>query len=146
MKGYLHNPEATEEAFWPDGWLRTGDIGTVDAEGFVYIVDRLKDLIITGGENVYPREVEEVIYTRTDIEDCSVIGVADREWGERVVAYLVPRPGRTLDLESLDSYLRERLSSFKVPKEYIRTGELPKSPQGKILRREVRNLYNANKI
>ncbi|MBN2241678.1 MAG: AMP-binding protein [Acidobacteria bacterium] len=143
MKGYLQNPDATAEAFWPDGWLRTGDVGTVDSRGYVYIVDRLKDLIITGGENVYPREVEEVLYTRPEIEDCSVVGVQDREWGERVVAYIVPRQGRTLVAAELHDFLESRLSSFKVPKEYIRVTELPKSPQGKILRREVRKLHKS---
>lgn len=141
MKGYLHNPDATAGALWPDGWLHTGDIGTVDSRGYVYIVDRLKDLIITGGENVYPREVEEVLYTRPEIEACSVIGVEDREWGERVVAYLVSRQGKTLAATELHAFLESRLSSFKIPKEYIQVAELPKSPQGKILRREVRKLY-----
>jgi len=145
MKGYLHNPDATAEAFWPDGWLHTGDVGTVDKNGYVYIVDRLKDLIITGGENVYPREVEEVLYTRPEIEDCSVVGVEDREWGERVVAYLVARQGKTLATDALHAFLESRLSAFKIPKEYIQVSELPKSPQGKILRREVRKLYKSDK-
>jgi long-chain acyl-CoA synthetase len=143
MKGYLHNPDATAEAFWPDGWLHTGDIGVVDSDGFVTIVDRLKDLIITGGENVYPREVEEALYTRTDIEDCAVVGVPDREWGEKVVAYIVPRRGMAQEPAELHAFLENCLSSFKVPKEYIRVEELPKSPQGKILRREVRSLYKS---
>jgi long-chain acyl-CoA synthetase len=140
MKGYLHNPEATAGAFWPDGWLHTGDIGTVDSRGYVYIVDRLKDMIISGGENVYPREVEEVLYTRSEIEDCSVIGVPDREWGEKVVAYLVPRRGKKMDIPEIHAYLEDRLSSFKIPRDYIQVAELPRSPQGKILRREVRKL------
>jgi long-chain acyl-CoA synthetase len=141
MKGYLHNPEGTREAFWKDGWLRTGDVGVLDDRGFVYIVDRLKDLVISGGENVYPREVEEVLYTRPEIEDCAVIGVPDREWGEKVVAFLIPRKGQHLEKEELKSFLKTRLSSFKVPKEYISVAELPKSPQGKILRKEVRKIY-----
>jgi long-chain acyl-CoA synthetase len=141
MKEYLHDPEGTERTFWNDGWLRTGDVGVVDAEGFVYIVDRLKDLIITGGENVYPREVEEVLYTRTEIEDCAVVGVHDREWGEKVVAYLVPREGQKIDAADLKAYLKGQLSTFKIPKEYLIVEELPKSPQGKILRKEVRKLY-----
>ena len=145
MKGYLRNPDATAGAFWPDGWLHTGDIGTVDSRGYVYIVDRLKDLIITGGENVYPREVEELLYKRPEIEDCAVVGVADREWGERVVAYIVPRQGNTLATAELHAFLENRLSSFKIPKEYIQVEELPKSPQGKILRREVRKLYKSDK-
>jgi long-chain acyl-CoA synthetase len=142
MKGYLHDPERTAEAFWNDGWLRTGDIGVIDERGFVYIVDRLKDLIITGGENVYPREVEEALYTRTEVEDCAVVGVPDREWGERVIAYIVPRKDQSIDQADVDSFLRTHLSAFKIPKEYLIVRELPKSPQGKILRKEVRKLYN----
>jgi long-chain acyl-CoA synthetase len=141
MKGYLHNPEATKEAFWNDGWLRTGDVGILDSRGFVHIVDRLKDLIITGGENVYPREIEEALYTRAEIEDCAVIGVPDREWGEKVVAFLIPRKGQTIDRVDLKRFLEARLSSFKIPKEFIRVADLPKSPQGKILRKEVRKIY-----
>jgi long-chain acyl-CoA synthetase len=141
MKGYLRNPEGTREAFWKDGWLRTGDVGFLDSRGFVFIVDRLKDLIITGGENVYPREVEEALYTRPEIEDCAVIGVPDREWGEKVVAFLIPRKKQRLEKEEIKTFLETRLSSFKIPKEYIKVDELPKSPQGKILRKEVRKIY-----
>ena len=141
MKEYLHNPEATTDAFWPDKWLRTGDVGVLDSRGFVYIVDRLKDMVITGGENVYPREIEEAIYLRTDIEDCSVVGVPDDLWGEKVVAYLVPRKGQTIEVQDLTAFLKFRLSSFKLPKQYFIVNELPKSPQGKILRKEVRKLY-----
>ena len=93
MKGYLNNPEATRSAFWEGGWYRSGDIGLFDPAGYLYIVDRLKDMIITGGENVYPREVEEVLYTYPEVEECAVIGVPDREWGERVTACIVPKKG-----------------------------------------------------
>jgi long-chain acyl-CoA synthetase len=146
MKGYLHDPEGTEKAFWNDGWLRTGDVGMVDTRGFVYIVDRLKDLIITGGENVYPREIEEALYTRADVENCAVVGVPDREWGEKVVAYLVPRKGQSIQTLDLSAFLKRRLASFKIPKEYIIVDELPKSPQGKILRKEVRELYKKKNV
>jgi len=142
MKGYLHDPEGTEKAFWKDGWLRTGDIGKVDDRGFVYIVDRLKDVIITGGENVYPREIEEALYTRAEIEDCAVIGAPDAEWGEKVIAYVVPRKGQKIETADLRAFLKTRLSPFKIPKEYFTVEELPKSPQGKILRKEVRKLYS----
>jgi long-chain acyl-CoA synthetase len=142
MKGYLHDPQGTQNAFWQDGWLRTGDIGKVDSKGFVYIVDRLKDLIVTGGENVYPREIEESLYVRNEIEDCAVVGVPDAEWGEKTVAYMVPRTGQKIDISDLNAFLRIRLSSFKIPKEYFVVEELPKSPQGKILRKEVRKLYS----
>jgi long-chain acyl-CoA synthetase len=101
-------------------------------------VDRLKDLIITGGENVYPREVEEQLYASPDVEECAVIGLPDKEWGERVVAFIVPKAGRTVVAENIKSFLKGRLSPFKVPKGYVVVNELPKSPQGKILKRELR--------
>ena len=138
MKGYLNDPEGTRAAFWEGGWLRTGDIGLFDAHGYLYIVDRLKDLIITGGENVYPREVEEVLYTRNEVEGCVVVGVPDQEWGERVVACIVPKCGQKVVPEELKAFLKTRLSPFKVPKEYIILNELPKSPTGKVLKRDLR--------
>jgi len=141
MKGYLNNPEGTRAAFWEGGWLRTGDIGLFDPDGYLYIVDRLKDLIITGGENVYPREVEEQLYTRPEVEECAVIGLPDKEWGERVAAFIVPKPGYSIVPEELKSFLKSRLSPFKVPKNYFTVNELPKSPAGKILKRQIRNQY-----
>jgi long-chain acyl-CoA synthetase len=141
MKGYLNNHEGTRSAFWEGGWLRTGDIGLFDPDGYLYIVDRLKDLIITGGENVYPREVEEQLYVRPEIEECAVIGLPDKEWGERVAAFIVPRSGHSVVPEELKSFLKSRLSPFKVPKEYVVVSELPKSPTGKILKREVKQQF-----
>jgi long-chain acyl-CoA synthetase len=145
MKGYLNNPEATEEAFWQDGWFRSGDIGVFDQDGYLYIVDRVKDMIITGGENVYPKEVEDVIHMRPEVEQCAVVGIPDREWGEKVTAFIVPRPGSAVDSGELKSFLKARLSSFKVPKEYIVVEEMPKSPAGKILKREIRKQYLESK-
>jgi long-chain acyl-CoA synthetase len=95
-------------------------------------------MIITGGENVYPREVEDVLYTREEIEECAVIGLPDPEWGERVCAFIIPRSGKRFDQEEIRTYLKSRLSSFKVPKEYRVVKELPRSPAGKILKRELR--------
>ncbi len=141
MKGYLDNPEATASAFWDGGWYRSGDVGLFDPEGYLYIVDRIKDLIITGGENVYPREVEERLHNRPEVLECAVIGVPDKEWGERVVAYILPKAGKTIDSDQLKASLKPTLSSFKVPKEYIVTDELPKSPAGKILKRVLRDKY-----
>ncbi len=138
MKAYVNNPEATTAAFWPDDWLRSGDIGVIDKDGYVFIVDRLKDLIITGGENVYPREVEEQLYTHPEVEECAVIGLPDKEWGERVAAYILPKPGRSVNVDELKRFLKSRLSPFKVPKQYVMVSELPKSPQGKILKRELK--------
>lgn len=141
MKGYLDNPEETRSAFWGEGWFRSGDVGFLDEDGYLFIVDRIKDMIITGGENVYPREVEEVLYTRNEIEGCAVVGIPDREWGERVTAFLTPRPGQKIIPEELKVFLKSRLSPFKVPKEYIVVNELPKSPAGKILKRELKKQY-----
>jgi long-chain acyl-CoA synthetase len=141
MKGYLNNPEDTRAAFWGDGWFRSGDVGHLDKEGYVFIVDRIKDLIISGGENVYPREVEELLYARPEVAECAVIGLPDKEWGERVAAFIVPKPGQRIVPDELKAFLKVHLSPFKVPKEYIVATELPKSPAGKILKREVRRQF-----
>ena len=138
MKGYLDNPEATKAAFWRDGWFRSGDIGHVDENDYVYIVDRVKDMIITGGENVYPREVEEVIYERPEVRECAVIGLPDKEWGERVAAYIIAKPGKTINTDELKIFLKSRLAPFKVPKEFNIVTEFPLSPTGKILKRELK--------
>ena len=138
MKGYLNNPQGTADVFWDAEWLRTGDIGVSDNHGYITIVDRLKDLIITGGENVFPREVEEAIYTWPDVEQCAVIGLPDKEWGERVAAFLVPREGSAVATDELKAFLKGRLSPFKVPKEFTLMADLPKSPAGKILIRELK--------
>jgi len=98
-------------------------------------------MIITGGENVYPREVEEVLYTRPEVEGCAVVGIPDKEWGERVIAFIAPKPGQKIVPEELKAFLKSRLSPFKVPKEYIVVNELPKSPAGKILKRELKKEY-----
>jgi len=141
MKGYLDNPEANETAFWDGEWFRSGDIGLFDDDGYLYIVDRLKDMIITGGENVYSREVEEVLYTRPEIQECAVIGLPDREWGERVTALLLLKPGEHLDKDTLHAYMKSRLPSFKVPKEYRTVNDFPRSPAGKILKRELKEQF-----
>jgi long-chain acyl-CoA synthetase len=140
-KGYLNNPEETASAFWGD-WFRSGDIGVMDEDGYLYIVDRLKDMIITGGENVYPRDVEEVLYTRAEVLECAVVGLPDEEYGERVTAFIIPREGREVDAASLREYLKDRLAGFKVPKEFIVVDELPKTSTGKFLKREIRNRYS----
>lgn len=137
MKEYLNKPEATRASFHGE-WFRSGDIGILDDRGYLFLIDRLKDLIITGGENVYPREIEEILYTRDEVQECAVIGRSDREYGERVVAYIVPHEGKTIDPGALKAYLAARLSRYKVPKEFISVAELPKSNTGKILKRELR--------
>jgi len=141
MKGYLHNPEANETAFWEGEWFRSSDIGVFDDDGYLYIVDRIKDMIITGGENVYPREVEEVLYTRPEIQECAVIGLPDQEWGERVTAFIILRSGEPFDKDTLHAYMKSRLAPFKVPKEYVTVNDFPRSPAGKILKRELRKQF-----
>ena len=145
MPGYLNNPEGTRAAFWEDGWFRSGDIGRFDPNGYLYIVDRLKDMIITGGENVYPKEVEDVLYARPEVEECAIIGLPDPEWGEKVTAFIVARPGEHIDPDALKAFLKSRISAFKVPKEFRAVSELPKSPAGKILKRQLRKEVHEQK-
>jgi long-chain acyl-CoA synthetase len=138
MKGYLNNPEETRAVFWGD-WLRSGDIGVFDEDGYLYIIDRIKDMIITGGENVYPREIEEILYKRPEVGECSVIGIPDKEYGERVTACIVlKQKGQQLDPQELKSFLKNQLAPFKVPKDFIILEELPKGSTGKILKRELK--------
>jgi long-chain acyl-CoA synthetase len=141
MKGYLNNPQDTEATFWKDGWFRSGDIGILDEEGYLFIVDRLKDMIITGGENVYPREVEEVLYAIPGVQECAVIGIPDKEWGEKVIAFIVPKEEKELPAADIKAFLKSRLSPFKVPKEYVMVKEMPKNAAGKILKRELKTAH-----
>jgi long-chain acyl-CoA synthetase len=141
MKGYFNNPEGTREAFWPGGWFRSGDVGVLDDDGYLFIVDRLKDMIITGGENVYSLEVEEVLYTYPGVQECAVIGTPDKEWGEKVIAFILPKPGHTIDEKGLKAFMKARLSPFKVPKRYFTVNDFPRSPAGKLLKREVRKSF-----
>jgi len=137
MKGYLNRPEETKKAFWGK-WFRSGDIGFLDDNSYLYITDRIKELIITGGENVSPREIEEYLYQREEIQECAVIGIPDKEYGEKVMAYIIPTSGRIIDPVDLKKFLKSRLSPFKIPKAFISVQELPKSPAGKLLKRELR--------
>ncbi len=141
MQGYWHRPKETEEAL-RGGWLRTGDVATVDSDGYIYIVDRKKDLIISGGENISPREVEEVIYQHPKVRECSVIGVPDDRWGEQVRAIVVLRPGETLSEIDLISFCKDRLARYKMPKSVIFIDQLPKDPVGKIQKRILRDSYS----
>lgn len=138
--GYLNRPEATAEVMI-DGWFRTGDIGTKDADGFVTIVDRRKDLIIRGGFNVYPREVEEVLSRHPDVGQVAVIGVPDAERGEEICAVVVPRPGHSVDVDALLAWGRERLGRHKYPRLVRVVPELPMGPSQKVLKRELRQRF-----
>lgn len=136
MKGYWNNPEATEEVL-KDGWLLTGDMGKMDEDGYFYVVDRKKEVIIAGGFNIYPREIEEVLFEHPDIVEAAVIGVPDDYRGETVKAVIVPKPGAKLDEKQLDEYCRKHLAAFKVPRIYEFREELPKSVIGKVLKRQL---------
>jgi long-chain acyl-CoA synthetase len=137
MKGYWDNAQATAAAL-EGGWLHTGDLGTMDAEGFLTLKDRSKDLIISGGANIYPREVEEVLLADPAVAEVAVVGAPDREWGERVVAFVVARPGRTVDPAALDRLCLDNIARFKRPKQYEFVSELPKNNYGKVLKTELR--------
>ena len=117
MAGYWKQPEATAAVFTRDGWFRSGDVGYRDAEGFLYICDRLKDMVISGGENIYPAEVESVLYDHPDVAEVAVIGTPDERWGERVVAVVAAKPGRTITLEALQAFAETRLARYKLPSE-----------------------------
>ena len=136
MKGYWDNPQATAEAI-PDGWFRTGDLATVDEDGYYTIVDRKKDMILRGGMNVYPREVEELIYTHPDVLEVAVVAVPDELLGENVGAAIVMRPGATTTIAEVQEWTKERIAAYKYPRRVWQVEELPKGPTGKVLRREV---------
>lgn len=137
MSGYWNNPAATVDTL-RDGWLRTGDIGAFDADGFLTLKDRSKDVIISGGANIYPREVEEVLLTHPAIREVSVVGQRDAQWGEAVIAFVVAAPDAAIDAGELDRYCLDRIARFKRPKTYRFVAELPKNNYGKVLKTELR--------
>ena len=138
MKGYLNRPEATAEAF-RSGWFHSGDMGRQDEDGYFYIVDRKKDLIIRGGFNVYPREVEEVLYQHSDIVEAAVVGVPHEKYGEEVKAFVALKPGSAVTVDDLLAFGKENFAATKYPRHYEILTELPKGSTGKILRRELRD-------
>ncbi len=140
LKGYWKKPDATDEVK-DRGWYRTGDAACLDEEGFVYIKDRVKDMIVTGGENVFPAEVENALYSHPDIADVAVIGVPHPTWGEAIKAMVVLKPGATLDEAQIIEYAHTRIAGYKTPKSVDFIDELPRNPSGKILRRELRAPY-----
>ncbi|MCC7183831.1 MAG: AMP-binding protein [Rhodocyclaceae bacterium] len=140
MKGYYKNPDATAEAS-RHGWHHTGDIGQMDEAGYLYIVDRKKDMIISGGFNIYPSEIEQVIWSHPAVQDCAVIGVPDDKWGEAVKAVVELKPGATATIEQLLAHCRQHLGGMKTPKSIELTPGLPRSPVGKVLKKELRLRY-----
>lgn len=141
MVGYWNLPEATKNTLGADGWLRTGDAGYMDADGYLYIHDRIKDMIISGGENIYPAEVESAICDHPDVAEAAVVGVPDDKWGEAVKAVVVMKPGKQLSSTDLMNFARTRIAGFKTPKSIDFIEALPRNASGKILRRSLRDPY-----
>jgi long-chain acyl-CoA synthetase len=137
MKGYWNKPEETANAM-RDGWFHTGDMGKRDADGFYYIVDRKKEMIIRGGYNVYPREIEEVLYEHPAVAEAAVIGVPHPELGEEIAAVLALKPGQTATPQELRDYVKGKVAAYKYPRTVKIVDELPKGPTGKILKREIK--------
>lgn len=138
LREYYNRPDETAKAI-QNGWFHTGDIGRLDEDGYLYIVDRKKDMIIAGGFNIYPRDIDEVLFEHPKVLEACVIGIPDEYRGETVKAFIVPKPGETISEKELDQFCRERLTAYKVPKVYEFINELPKSAIGKILRKELRS-------
>ncbi|WP_223884466.1 class I adenylate-forming enzyme family protein [Micromonospora craniellae] len=141
LTGYLDDEEATRAGYDAEGFFSVGDVAVRDEEGFISIVDRKKDMIIAGGVNIFPREIEEVIARHEPVDDVAVIGVPDEVYGERVAAFVVGRPGRQVDVTVLDGYVREHVARYKVPREWHLVDRLPRNPSGKILKRTIRDEY-----
>ena len=142
MTGYYNLPKATAETIDGEGWLHTGDAGYLDADGYLFLKDRIKDLIISGGENVYPAEVENAIYGHPDVAEVAVIGVPDAKWGESVKAIVVARPGTNPEAAGIIAWTRTRIAAYKTPKSVEFVAALPRNASGKILRRELRERFS----
>ena len=137
MRGYYRNEDATAEAS-AYGWHHTGDIGFLDSDGFLFIVDRAKDMVITGGFNVYSTEVEQALMQHPDVADCAVIGLPDEKWGERVTAVVQLRPGQAATEDEIRAFVKDRLGSVKAPKQVEVWPDLPRSKVGKVLKTDIK--------
>jgi acyl-CoA synthetase (AMP-forming)/AMP-acid ligase II len=145
LSGYWRNPEATAGSF-TDGWFHSGDVGRWDEDGYLYIVDRKKDMILTGGENVYPREVEEVLYRHPAVVEAAVLGAPDPKWGEKVVAVVCVREGHAVTGADIVAFCREEIAGYKKPKHVVFIEALPKNASGKVLKRELRDRIAAGEL
>jgi acyl-CoA synthetase (AMP-forming)/AMP-acid ligase II len=141
MSGYWKDAEKTAKALTKDGWLRTGDMGYMDEEGYFYLAARADDLIIRGGENISPEEVENALYSHPAVEEAAVIGVPDPEWGQQPRAIVVLKKGKAATAEELIEYCRQKLASFKRPRSVVFVDELPRTSTGKVLKRILREQY-----
>ena len=135
--GYWKNPEANAKSF-RDGWFRTGDVGHMDAEGYVYITGRSSDMYISGGSNIYPREIEEFLYTHPEVADAQVIGVPSEKYGEEVMAWVKPKEGCVLDDATLHAFCKGQIATFKIPRFWKFTEDFPMTVTGKVIRKELR--------
>jgi acyl-CoA synthetase (AMP-forming)/AMP-acid ligase II len=138
--GYWQKPEETAKTF-EKGWFRTGDLGKIDKDGFYYLTDRIKHIIISGGENISPKEIEGIVNQLDEVKESSVVGIADEKWGERIVAAVVVRPGADLAPVDVKEHCKRHLHDWKCPKEVVFVEELPKNTMGKVLKEEVKGFF-----
>ena len=140
MIGYWNDPPRTAESIDPDGWMHTGDRGTMDPDGYVNIVGRIKDMIIRGGENVYPREIEEYLLTHPEVVDVQVVGIPDAKFGEQVMAWIIARPGSGLTAEAVREFCRGRIAHYKVPAYVAFIDEFPMTVTGKVQKYKLKEM------
>ena len=145
MKGYLKNPKATQEAFTPDGWYRTGDLGKMDSDGYVYVTGRLKELIIKGGENISPREIDDVLYKHKSVLEAAAFPLPDNHYGQTIAAAIASRPGENVPESELRKLCLDALGEYRSPAHYFFLNELPKGPSGKIQRLKLTDQYSNSK-
>jgi len=145
MKGYYKKPEETAKVL-KDGWLYTGDLARIDEDGYITLVDRKKDMIISGGENIYSTEVEQVIYKHPEILEAAVIGVPHEVWGEAVAAVIVPKEGKKIDVEEFRQFCRQKLAGYKVPRMVFEVDHLPRNASGKVLKYQLREQYKTEVV
>ena len=146
MDGYLDDPEATAAAIDPDGWLHTGDLGTMDERGYCRVQGRVKEMIIRGGENIYPREIELVLFAHPQVADVAVVGIPDPVWGEQVVAVVRPAGGAPPAAEALTEHCRARLAGFKTPRRWVFVDEFPLTGSGKVRKHVLRERIAAGEL
>src|SRR5699024_10108431 len=140
MKGYYNNEEATREAITADGWLRTGDIAIMDEDGYLDITGRIRDMVIRGGENIYPREIEEFLYTHPDVEDVQVVGVTDPKYGEELMAWIIPKQGKEVTEQTIRDFCQGNISHFKIPRYIQFTDAYPMTASGKIMKFKLQEM------